>query len=49
MKNEEFHSIEEAIKAGTAPQHVVDAFNEFSTLRGELKYWASRKFTTSKP
>ena len=37
LKDEEFVAVEAAVKAGTAPKHVVDAFNELSTLRGELK------------
>jgi threonyl-tRNA synthetase len=37
MNTEELVAIEQAIKAGTAPQPVAAAFNELSALRAELK------------
>lgn len=37
MNTEEFVAVEATVKAGTAPQPVVDAFNELSMLRAELK------------
>jgi threonyl-tRNA synthetase len=37
LKDEEFVAVEAAVKAGAAPQPVVAAFNELSTLRAELK------------
>ena len=36
-KTEQFDLVEEAVKAGTAPQHVVDAHKQLSILRAELK------------
>ncbi len=37
MTNEEFVAVESAVKASAAPSDIVTAFNELSTLRGELK------------
>ena len=37
LKSEEFVAVEAAVKAGIAPQPVVDAFNELNTLRAELE------------
>ena len=36
-KTDEFELIEQAVKAGTAPVQIVDAFNELFSLRAELK------------
>jgi threonyl-tRNA synthetase len=36
-KSEQMNSVEQAVKAGTAPAQVVDAFNELFSLRAELK------------
>ena len=37
MKTEEFDSIAQAVKGGTAPAEVVAAFNELSAAREQLK------------
>ena len=37
METKEFELIEQAVKAGVAPQPVAAAFNELSALRAELK------------
>jgi len=37
MKSEEFLRVEATVKAGTAPRHVVDAFDELTALREQLK------------
>jgi threonyl-tRNA synthetase len=37
MNTEEFFAVEQAVKAGIAPQPVATAFNELSALRAELK------------
>ena len=37
MKSEEFRRVEATVKAGTAPRHVVDAFDELTALREQLK------------
>jgi hypothetical protein len=49
LNSEEFVAIEQAVKAGVALQPVAAAFSELSTLRAELKNWASRRVITSKP
>lgn len=36
MKTEDFNSIEQAVKASTAPPEIADAFNEFTKLREQL-------------
>jgi len=36
-ETERFDLIEQTVKAGTAPAEIITAFNELSTLRGELK------------
>ncbi len=36
-KREEFDLVEQAVKTGTAPAEIVDAFNELSASREQLK------------
>ncbi|MDQ6630761.1 MAG: hypothetical protein M3Y82_03270 [Verrucomicrobiota bacterium] len=44
-KTEEFNLIEQAVKAGTAPKHIVDVFNEFIVLREQLKKFGEPEST----
>lgn len=37
LNNEDFASVEQAVKSGNVPIEIVSAFNEFTALREELK------------